>query len=465
MVSHLDGTEQGGDLHCLVIRLADCIKDPQSLGYHTRDRVRCRIYPRVLNCPCQRPAVCHGKGRPRSEATWFWPSMSALPIFVGIMSRSHTSRWMARITDKNELVPGNKTVHRRPSIGGKLGPVALGDLVEDLDQPWVAILVGVIHVSIQSRRDPIMPCPWWTNFRGKLTLNREKTLALLTRRPQLTVSPGTGGSLNTRAVNSMSVRLDKSASTGDNQSDLALPYHQLVLVRGKSGMCFSLSAGTKQRQPTWSVMEHVRNWQNPERWDGPRTCVVQRVVRSHVFPHDLPQQYESNDPITRLNTREGNHRPTYRTDPISPHNQIHNSLRPVLERNPHALLAEILQANEFLVELDQLTRGFVGQRLLQDKTLHPACPIRITRVVGDPGINNLACVGIPGMRLVMLDATVGTEPGSRAGVHDQRTHLCTVGFVEAPFTRSRMPSSSKTFQPLRLTLIPAPRFFSSPAFS
>lgn len=85
-----------------------------------------------------------------------------------------------------------------------------------------------------------------------LTLNRENTFSLLTRRPQLTVSPGTGGSLNTRAVNSMSVRFDKSASRGDSQSDLALPYHQLVFVRRKSGMCLSLSAGTKQRQPTWS---------------------------------------------------------------------------------------------------------------------------------------------------------------------------------------------------------------------
>ncbi len=94
----------------------------------------------------------------------------------------------------------------------------------------------------------------------KLTLNREKTFSLLTRTPQLTVFPATGGSLNTRAVNSMSFKFDRSESTGDSQTDLALPYHQLVVVRGKSGMCFSLSAGIKQRQPTWSTVANlVRN--------------------------------------------------------------------------------------------------------------------------------------------------------------------------------------------------------------
>jgi len=120
---------------------------------------------------------------------------------------------------------------------------------------------------------------------------------------------------------------------------------------------------------------------------------------------------------------------TYRTDPISAHNQIHNSLRAVLERNSHSLLAQIFQANELLVELDQTTRGFLSQGLLQDKTFHPACPIRITRVVRNSRIDNLAGVGIPGTRRIGLSsrgsdtATLGTQPGPVGWVQHSHSPL------------------------------------------
>jgi hypothetical protein len=43
-------------------------------------------------------------------------------------------------------------------------------------------------------------------------------------------------------------------SSSEIQTDLALPYHQLVVINGKSGMCLSLSAGMRQRHPTWSFL-------------------------------------------------------------------------------------------------------------------------------------------------------------------------------------------------------------------
>lgn len=57
---------------------------------------------------------------------------------------------MAGITDKDQLVPGNKTVHRRPSIRGKLCPVTLGYLGKHLGQSRVTILWGRTFVSALS---------------------------------------------------------------------------------------------------------------------------------------------------------------------------------------------------------------------------------------------------------------------------------------------------------------------------
>ena len=47
---------------------------------------------------------------------------------------------MTGIANKNQLVPPIETVYGRPSVRGKLCPVALGHLLEDLSQSWVGIL-------------------------------------------------------------------------------------------------------------------------------------------------------------------------------------------------------------------------------------------------------------------------------------------------------------------------------------
>jgi hypothetical protein len=85
---------------------------------------------------------------------------------------------------------------------------------------------------------------------------------------------------------------------------------------------------------------------------------------------------------------------TYRSDAVRAYDKVHGCGGTVRKHRAYAIIFEILQRNQLLVELDQPLRDTGSQRFLQNKPPDSAGLVLVIRIVRDPRIDNLARVSI-----------------------------------------------------------------------